>query len=610
MISWFFHIIRNNYDDHIELSNNETIQINETDFINISVSIPSDYFVLGEPYLLVGDVPLELELISSNDLVRKFKTIDHNDFYRKQIFYNYFGESEILLCFQDGRPKNLFSIKVDVRARKANAELARDMISFISQKMDDAVLLCFSKSHIGIGNQESEVDKLTRYKLLEETIKQLISQQVLFVRDHRTTWEHKLKLSSQGAPSGIDSVHYLLNHLDKVVPADSSNTNILIKNRMFRLELLPSEELVTKSDVFENRVIYSFLFSAKHYLHKLKIQSEGCITSYSNSPVYRTDISNDYVTFDNVLHDYKIEIIKHHIDSIFELSKQVDYLINLYRKHIKTKLIPQLRPKMTPFVATRPHYREAFTNIHNWYSSNAPDLDGDSFLMGLRNLSTIYEITCLLILNEVIKKDLGFEYISSSFIHYGETFSYQGVECERPSDKPNNYFQYENGDTKVSIRYEPKIYQYRKNISQSSDLINVSNKRSGKFGQHYYCPDYVITFKNLAWDSDLVVIMDAKYQSHENVMKYSLVETEHKYLREIYSVKENMSVGVSPIKLLILLYAHGSGNIASKLHRQHRLGEELSILPQALGMKIAPDMDSRELLSKYLNIILESHLST
>lgn len=606
MIDWRFHINRNGYENTLNISNTDIIQLNETDFIDIYITLTGEDLSKGSPKLIVGDVPLELNIVLSTEEKRVFKTSKPTNSHDKQIFYNYFGESEILLCFENDTKKDAQSLKVDIRARKANAELAERMINFISDNMDDAVLLCFSKSHVSSGVKPMINNDLTKFQLLKETVGDLVSKQGLFLRDHKYIWQHEMTLSNQGQSSGPDSVYYLLKNLDKVTPSSSNRSNIKINNRSYMLNEMPSEILVSNSDVFENRVIFSFLFSAKQYLQKLKKERENQINNNVKN-VVKTDLSDDYISFDNVLRNYKISILKHHIDDIHELSKQIGKLISFYKETLKTTLVPQLRPKMTPFIASRPHYRTAFNNIHQWYLCDAPDLKSNSFLMGLRNLSTIYELICLLIINRVITKEMGFKHLSSEYLEYGEDIPYSGRKKERPNDIPNNAFNYSKGNVIAKIRYEPKVYQYRRNISQPFDLINVSNTKAGNFGLHYFCPDYVIQFSSEEWAKDLVLILDAKYQNYENVMKYSLPDSEQKYLRDIFTLRDDMSIGESPVKLLILLYAHGASRVASRLNKIHHIGEELAVYPQAIGLKTTPDQESEENLGSYISHVFNFH---
>ncbi|MDO6842163.1 hypothetical protein Q4602_22055 [Paraglaciecola chathamensis] len=604
MINWAFHIVRNGFEEYFDVKENSVVTLNETDYIDIVVRLSDEHMTLEDPTLMVGDVPIELEIISSTELVKTFKTIEHQSSHHKQIFYNYFGASEVALFFPNSQKEQAYTVKVDVRARRANAELAANMLDFLADNTEDALLLCFSKSYVGAGAKSHQENPLTKFELLKEVVVDLFKNQSVFLRDHKYVWENELKLSSRGQASGLDSINYLMTHLDKVSPASNDKSNIRIKNRSYWLSEVPCEELKANSDIFENRVIYSFLFAAKKYLQRLKRESEAQIHSELNS-VSQTE--TEFVTFDNVLDKYKSEILKHHVNDIWGMNKQIDYLINIYKRAMSITLLPMLRPRMTPYVASRPHYRRAFNNINRWYQCNAPDLEQSAFLMGLRNLSTIYELTSLILLHKTCIESLGFNFIESQFRRYGENIKFQGIESDRPNDQFNNIFFYSNGNRTVSVKHEPRIYQYREDLVEKKDLINVSNRKASRFGKHFYLPDYVVTFEDTEWNEDLVVILDAKYQSYENLVKYSLANAEDKYLRNIFSIRDDMSIGQSPVKALILLYAHGVARIASRLHSRHIIGESLEVYPQALGLKLIPDPDSQKRITRYFELLIANH---
>ena len=150
MIQWAFNITHGEFDNAVKFSpsSNQTLQVNETDVIEIEVVIGESHFKFGDPYILIGDVPIELVLNHSDERYNQYVTIKDNNFNKNQLFYNYFGESEIKLKFRDNHDV-LEKIKVDVKAGKANAVLAQTMLKYISDNATDLVSLCFSKSFTG-----------------------------------------------------------------------------------------------------------------------------------------------------------------------------------------------------------------------------------------------------------------------------------------------------------------------------------------------------------------------------------------------------------------------------------------------------------------------------
>ena len=335
MISWTLIITRDGIETTVSPKADEVIQINETDYIDITVSLNDEYIELGEPYLIIGDIPIELDVVYSENNIRQFKTAQTVRSHEKQLFYNYFGESCVELYFRDGLKSDTHKVIVDIRARRANSELAAKMIKFISDNMDDALMLCFSKSNVGSGSKSLNENVLTRFSLLKHTVLDIAAKKSIFLSDYNHTFENQLTVTHQGQATGPDSVQYLLNHLDQLKPTTVEYANVKINQRSYLLDDMPTETLCTDADVFENRVIFSFLHAAKHFLILLHQDIQQQASRNREQRIIQTDSNSDFVSFDHLLQSYQNNIIKHHINDILNLQKNIEHLITLYRTRLQ-----------------------------------------------------------------------------------------------------------------------------------------------------------------------------------------------------------------------------------------------------------------------------------
>jgi len=589
MIQWAFNITHTEFENAktYRPSSNQILQVNETDIIEIVVKVGDNYFEFGDPYILIGDVPIELVFHHLGDGYRQFNTLKSDNFNQNQLFFNYFGESELKLKFRQNNDV-LEKIGIDVKARKANAELANTMLKYISDNFDDLVALCFSKSFIGGDFNNESKDNMHKFTLLRETVTYFYGKLGLFHRDYRHVLETDLHISQQGQPTGPDSVYWLMQNLDKIMPSNAEEAKLKIKNRTYTSTEIPTEVVIQNMDVFENRVINSFLHSARLFLYDLKNKYRAT-DGHSSSEKIMTDDSPDFVSFDHILMSFKKSIINNHIEDISSVLLMVDKLTHLNKTKLKSKLIPQLRPKITPFVAQRPHYRHLFIAIDKWYKASVPNLEENNILLGLRNLASIYEMTTLLMLSKDIPKVFGVSLGKQAYRKYADNLSFEGEVIERPVDRINNYFNFDSNEISVELLFEPRVYGYRKGITKVNDLINISNKHSTDYGDHYYLPDYIIRINSMGWHEPLVAILDAKYSNRINVLKHSLKDTADKYLHNLFQFKEGNVIGTSPVKLMMVLYAHGINTPASFLHRRHYVNGDLPVYPQAVGLRYVPD---------------------
>lgn len=119
MIKWKVYI--NSYDESscLYLTHGEKIQIKETDKLVFSVDMDAEVFSShGAPTIVVGDIPLLMVLQDDTDqdcynFISKELITSHASRY----FYNFFGESEVFLFF-DNSLADPISITFDILARK------------------------------------------------------------------------------------------------------------------------------------------------------------------------------------------------------------------------------------------------------------------------------------------------------------------------------------------------------------------------------------------------------------------------------------------------------------------------------------------------------------
>lgn len=604
MIQWSFHVHRQNSSTTYTPKDGQILQLNETDAIDIEVSIPIESEEYGKPYLLIGDVPLEMVSSSITESQLTFVSVNDPNVYNNQPFYNYFGESEISLCFSDNDIS--YRIIVDIKARQANAELASSMLKYVSDNMNDMLMLCFSKSYVGGDFHDDQKSTIHKISLLKKIMNYMILNKGVFLKDHKFDWKHHVEITKNGSPTGPDSVFWVLQNLDRIEPSDKHSANLKIEERLYKTDKSPRDYISENSDVYENRVIYSFLNAAKFFVIDLINKSSKNLGENIDRYLV-TDDSDSYVSFEHALKSYRRSIISHHLSELKQLNKSIDGFIYLYKNELGVKLINVLPPRMTPFVLSRPRYRSLYEQVHKWYLAGTPNLFKNQLLMGLKNLSSIYELVSLHMLHSTIKEEFFVELKNKAYRHYDDSLSFDGEIRDRPDDLTYNYFYYESGGLSIELFFEPKIDVYRNGITQTGDLINVSNKPETRYGIHHYLPDFVVRLNHSSLSYPLVNILDSKYTDHKNILKYALPNTERKYLYEVFQVKDGEKLKAESITSLLLLYAHGSNNVASKLSKLHRVDGDIPIYPQGAGLKLTPDDNIH--LGNWIRKIYDDHVN-
>ena len=583
MIEWNLKFISSNSNEELtlDLTKQKTIDIKETDEVKFIVNMSFDaYEDFGTPSLLIGD--LRFDLISSHSYEDRicFSSMEMGE--SSRFFYNCFGESPCYLVFKNS--ENYFFTLVNVLARKENAERASVMMNYIKNKLEDSVQVCFSKTRKGFSLDSEEAFDFTKVEIIKKSIKFFFDGYSELKYNRLFKIDEGLMESYYGQPTGPDSIKWLLDNLDKISPSNSENYNVIFNNRYYRSDKLPKEIIIENYDVYENRVLNSFFYSAENYLLSLSEK----VKKYSRGGGLYASDSDEYLRFDHTMQIFFEAALNFKEKEIDDLIKKITKIREEYYKIIPSKYNKVFLPKITSKVNKKSFYFDAFHLITKFYKSPAPNFDSVEYLLGLKNLSVIYECCALLLIIEAFDS-LGFKVIESSYRNYGESFGFKGAEHKRPVGEMNNYYVFEKEGYKINLLYEPKIYQLNSSTS-NGDLINVSSNRRNDFGYHYYMPDFSLEFSSLNWNDSRFLILDAKYKTARTIKKFDLDDLSKKYFFNINQLVEDDFIGSSPIKMVIALFAQSdSGRAAHYISSNHSILSQRPALPQVLGIHLFPN---------------------
>lgn len=574
-------------DDKItneEVSSERKYTIKELDYIQFKIIIDAEHYErLGTPCLIVGDIPIPLIIQERTENAVTFTSESPLGSTESRLFYNFFGESEVLVYFSEHSTifKKAF---FDILARKENAELAIEMLDYLTKNIDDTVAICFSRSKAGYTLDGDSSFNFTKIDIIKKAIYFLTKNIPLFIKEHKYILENQLTLSERGQPIGPDSVWWALSNLDKLFPASNEDMNFLFNNRGYQLKELPQEHLAENTDVIENRVINSFLFHASQDIISLLNNYESKINSDKINIV-----DKNFVRFDHTLSKYAKLVLEHKCYELKNILTQVENIRSTLNKIIPSKIIKGIPPKFTSYISKHSHYKIAFKMIEQYNKAAAPTNNGSELLLGLKNLSIIYEFVCLLLIQDTLKKCFDVSISEMTYRYYNENSPFGGIKTTRPDGEPNNYFILKNKTYKAEIFYEPKIYPMN-DFNIEGDFINISNNRLHPiYGQHYYSPDFILRVSSIKWKDPIVVILDSKYKDKATINKYDIDSLTMKYLLNLGQIRKNKTLGISPIKLLLILFAHdGGGAIVRRVAKRHSLIGEHPILPQATGVLLKP----------------------
>ncbi|QSH57030.1 hypothetical protein A0J47_014185 [Photobacterium damselae subsp. damselae] len=604
MIEWYLDVFYDGSEDRYDLAlDRETrISIRETSNIRFLVSIEdADFHKFGIPYVVISDIPIEFKFSHYNGEYRVFESVDSIESHSSRYFYNFFGESEVNLFFE--RESNTYSShKVNILARQANAELASEMLNHITSNLDDAISICFSRSKLSVDFDDSKSFNFSRLEIIQNAITYLSETLPTFLREHKYSWKPEMEISERGQPTGPDSVHWVFNNLDKLSPASIDDANLVYNNRGYRLDALPKESIVKESDVYENQVLHTFLHNITLFL--IEIKEQYTIDTLENDD---DAVDLEYVRFDHTMRKYTQMALTHKINQIDSLIIAIEQIKRVFKSKLPASLVLGIQPRVTSYVARHPHYRNTFELIEKCYKAPSPSFEGANLLLGLKNLSIVYETSSLILLHESIKKCFLVDLTEQSYRKHAEYHPFGGIQKERPQGEVNNYFRFESRLFSVELFYEPKIYPFSKN-SSVGDLVDTSNSKRNEYGLHYFCPDFVLKIQSQQWSKPATIILDAKYKDASTIRLHDIDALTKKYLLNIHQVNTNGRLGVSPVNLLLLLFPHSrSGKVVRTVSRQHCLDGEYPLLPQSSAILVKPTEAALldEHLSSFVDVMNE-----
>lgn len=566
----------NGIEKSFKLNQSSRLSLNENAVVEIQVKTEVS-FSFEKPSISIGDVPLELIVFEESDAYTIYTSKIYNEFYKNQLFLNYFGESEVSIELE--KSNLVMTFICDIAARKANAILAREMLDYLSLRVDDVVKLCFSRTKKGVSLSDRDVESsLTKLSLVAQLVNQVTQDLNLFLRYRSTNLNPETSLKELAVSIGPDSINYVINNIDRLTKTTSEHANVRANHCYYYLPNLPSEQLVESTDTIENQQVHFFLVSVKKFLRDFKLELNNIVGSGGN-----TFVNADYLSFDDVLSNFRFKILKRKISEIDSLINSVNHLSNFFEKVIPARISYTSKPKFTHYIKKTPHYNRLFKIIYSWFKAPSPSLEGNHLLLGVKNLSKLYEYTSLLLLNDVIKEVTGASLYEAKYINY--CVSGQVKKELRPDSDINNDYLYIKDALAIRLCYEPLIYSHSYNKTPNV-LVNISGRKNTKHPEfpHAYCPDFVLEISKDYWVEPVYIIFDAKFTNLRNVKERYLQELMSKYFFSINKARDNLSLGTSPIQAVIAVFPHSTYGVhVNNIGKEYCLSGKSPVLPNISG---------------------------
>lgn len=475
----------------------------------------SDHNSLVCPVVTLGDIDIEVKFISQNNKMAIYQS-SKGGFFENAFFLNYFGECELVVSV--GEIRKSYIIEVNVTGYKAS--IANEMLLFLSNNADDILQTCFSKSKIGFSPKIGKNRNVIKISSLTKTIELIESLFHDFKVNSKYDINHKLEFNSN-KPMIVDDVsaRWLSENMDELVLSNSQNYKLRIKQKYYQVDI-PNSITSYNTDLKENRVLHQFVLVALNYLYSIRRDVESQIGNVTKTVEY-----SEYVKFDSVIKNMINPILMVRMKMIDNLISRMNHIHLFFKTVIPVKKTVGDMPVQTSYSLRHSHYARTFNQIAEFYNASDADKSSSEFLLGLRNLSQVFELCCLYDLVRYFKQ-IGNQ-VRVSWI--SDSMKWNSGNIEELNVLANN-FVFENEHYKYILNYEKKFYSFSTESStlQAGNLVRIDQSNN------YYEPDFSIKVINKKTNDYYFIILDAKF-SRSYKMRNSKADKSPSVLQTVYT---------------------------------------------------------------------------
>lgn len=439
-----------------------------------------------------------------------------------------------ILSFVDGSSKEYFTdFLLCISKSKADVSniqnMIQELIAFDDSQVGEWV---FSDAKRGASNSlyEGKWNKHT-YKSLNSYI-QLLEQVITCYRNNygyfKMHGKHTLQLSSVLVPYekvkkiSRDGFNWIVQNTDQL-----ANVPYMSGIHYERKSYLPYQIKTDTSqkswDVYENRVIISFLYTAllnakqifdefdRDILNEERVISKihGNFPKEYCAPIIT--IKSLQVSFGRIL----LGKLNNSIDTLQNLNKQYKMLFD-----IQITTLTSLPRKTRTFCEIKP-YAQVFEIITRWFQYGEYSLEKERLILQVKTLDKLFEYYCLLRLLKLLA-DHGYQKQNVK----EPVFKYNYISANRLYHNERevaNTYMLSNGSVDVTLYYQPVISAFQ--LENNLTLYRTTSKKG------YYTPDFVLKFSSSEHNEEYI-IFDAKFSNRNSITQYRLPKVILKYSRE------------------------------------------------------------------------------
>lgn len=328
------------------------------------------------------------------------------------------------------------------------------------------------------------------------------------------------------------TLEYIVSHPEQLKSVNS-NVGVRVGNRIYQPQKTLSLQNVNSYDIYENRIIISFLRKILDDVMELKTNCMALLQQIPNNE----DYSNEYIYSSFFMFSETKRMLEHGMEQLSHLYNKFSLLWGMYC-NIFTIPTEQFaaEPRPTAIFLSVPQYNKIFIRIYQWQNYGIYNFDREKFMLSLVKISALYE---KYLLTKIISyfKDSGYLFQNAIQCTYPVSFrsKYKNTTCK-------NTFYFSSGKNQITLYYQPVIFNTDKSFVNGIGLyrnnsipIDTNEDDDHYRGGYYYSPDYLIKIDRN--NSSKYLIIDAKFSDVQTVKKYYFEKLAFKYLFSISPIQ-------------------------------------------------------------------------
>ncbi|MGI6255526.1 MAG: hypothetical protein ACOYJZ_07805 [Acutalibacter sp.] len=318
---------------------------------------------------------------------------------------------------------------------------------------------------------------------------------------------------------------YVATHPNQLQPA-AGRAGVRVGNRVYQPQKALSTQNVPSRDIYENRVVLSFLRQMVDQVDLLRSRCRQLLDRLPGQESY----GDEYLYSAYFLFAETRRSLESAVELLDQLYDKFTQLWGSYRQALPIPLDPlAAKPRPTAVFLSVPEYHRIFLMIHQWMNYGIYDLGRESFLLSFAKLSSLYESYLLLRLLDYLKnRGYTLDSVKRCVYPIPSDWLYRNTSWA-------NTFSLSNGDSRLTLYYQPVIFDkdrsyvngiglYRNNFLPGGEGDGESFHRGGR----YYTPDYLV--KASRNGKDRYLVMDAKFSDLRTVRTHHVRNLAFKYL--------------------------------------------------------------------------------